>query len=277
MDLLGDAPADMIARPVVALHVNLNEGGVRSTGGAMSLALTRLRELFDDARLYARQRAAFDRRALREMRVSRLDLERIAEALAGRIPIVVTVSRAADILRTLELAREQRFRLVLESVEEGHRVAVEIAAANVPVIVRPHQNLPSTFARLGTRFDNAALLARAGVRVVIAPQGAHEARTLRQEVGNAIAWGLDRDVALRAVTSEPARVFGLERDYGRVERGRVANLVVWNGDPFELSSWPTDVIVRGVRTSLATRQTELFERYRELDRVPRGFPRATRP
>jgi imidazolonepropionase-like amidohydrolase len=185
----------------------------------------------------------------------------------------VHVSRAADILRILELSREYGLRLILAGVEEGWRVADAIAAAEVPVLVTPLTNLPSSFARLGSRYDNAALLARAGVRVALYVGGAHEARTLRQEAGNAVAWGLDRDAALRAVTIEPARIFGMERDYGALAPGKVANVVVWSGDPFELSTHATHVFVRGAEASLETRQTALFARYRDLERALRGAPR----
>lgn len=275
IDLLGDGPDEMLARPVAALHVSLNDSGVAAGGGAMSSALTRLREVLEDARLYARSRAAYDRRGVRELSSSRLDLERIGEALAGRIPVVVRVSRAADITRTLALGREFRLRLVLAGAEEGWRVADEIAAAEVPVMVHPLQNLPSSFSRLGTRFDNAARLAAAGVRVILTTasrHGAHDVRKLRQEAGNAVAWGMPRDVALAAITSEPARVFGMGRDYGQLARGQVANVVVWNGDPFELTTWATHVFVRGRPAPMTSRQGRLFERYRHLPGVRQGHP-----
>jgi imidazolonepropionase-like amidohydrolase len=235
------------------------------------LALMRLRELLEDARLYGRQRGAYDRRALREMDASRLDLERLQDALAGRIPVVVRVSRASDILRVLELARSYGLSLVLSGAEEGWRVADRISAADVPVILQPLTNLPSSFTRLGARFDNAAILARAGVPIVLTTDGAHELRNIRQEAGNAIAHGLPREEALRAVTLEPARVFGLDREYGTIAPGKVANVVVWNGDPFETTTWPTHVFVQGREVPLRSRQTELFERYRRLDSVSRGI------
>ncbi len=275
LDLRGDTPAEMIARPDAALHVSLNDSGVAAAGGAMPSALMRLRELFEDARLYARSRAAYDRRGLRELSISRLDLERVNEALAGRIPVVVKVSRAADILRVLELARQYRLRLVLAGVEEGWRVADEIAAADVPVMVHPLSNLPTSFSALGTRYDNAALLAAAGARVILTTamhHGAHDVRQLRQEAGNAVAWGMDRGAALRAVTVEPARVFGMDRDHGQLAPGQVANVVVWNGDPFELTTWATHVFVRGEPTPMTSRQERLFERYRDLSQVRLGHP-----
>jgi imidazolonepropionase-like amidohydrolase len=272
VDLAGRAPADAIVREVVALHVSLNDEGVAAAGGARPSAIVRLRELLDDARLYARQRAAFDRRQFRETGdVSRLDLERVVSALAGTIPVVVKVSRASDILRTIALAEEYGLRLVISGAEEGWMVAAEIAAADVPVIVQAMSNLPTRFSTLHARYDNAALLARAGARVILHSPGAWDVRNLRQEAGNAVAVGMDADAALAAITSVPAEVFGMGTDYGVIAPGRLASLAIWSGDPFETTTSLRRVLVRGRELPLRSRQTLLFERYRSLGTVSRGW------
>ncbi|MFO0710578.1 MAG: amidohydrolase family protein [Sandaracinus sp.] len=264
-----------------ALHVDLNEGGLAAAHGARPAALQRLRELLDDARLFARQRAAFDRAEMRETGVSRLDLERVAEALEGALPVIVRVSRAADILGVLALAEEYELHLVLSGVEEGWMVAESIARANVPVVVQPLGNLPSTFASLHTRFDNASLLAQAGVRVAIYEPGAWDVHNLRQEAGNAVAWGMPADAALSAITRVPAEIAGQGADYGVLAPGRLASMVLWNGDPFETTTLPVHLYVRGRELPLRSRQSELFDRYRDLSQVrrgTRGLPvRATTP
>lgn len=273
IDLVGPSAAlrtDAVLQPALALHVSLNDEGIDAAGGARSAAILRLRELLDDAQLYARQRAAFDRGDFRDTDVSRLDLERVGEALAGRLPVVVKASRASDILRVIELGRQYGLRVVIAGAEEGWMVAAELAAANVPVIVQAMTNLPERFSRLHARYDNPALLARAGVRVILTSPGAWDVRNLRQEAGNAVAWGMDPDAALAAITSVPADVFGM-REHGVIAAGRRANLVVWDADPFETTSAPTHVIVAGRDLPLRSRQTLLLERYRSLDRVPRGF------
>lgn len=277
MDLRGATLDDVMVEETAALHVNLGDGGIAASGGARATALGRLREILDDAQVYRQRRAAFDRRGLRELSVSHLDLERLAGALAGDFPVIVRVSRASDILRVIELGRSYGLRLVLDGVEEGWMVATQIAAADVPVMLRPMTNLPSQFSMLHSRYDNAALLEAAGVRIVITAAGAHGQRNLRQEAGNAVASGLSRDAALAALTVEPARVFGLEDRYGTIAAGRVANLVVWTGDPFELTTWARNVIIRGEDVPLRTRQTLLFERYRDLESVPRGQRGLPRP
>jgi imidazolonepropionase-like amidohydrolase len=247
-----------------ALHVDLTETGVGAAHGARPAALQRLRELFDDARLYGRQRAAFDRAQMRETHVSRLDLERVGLALDRTLPVVVRVSRAADILGVLALAEDQGLRLVLSGAEEAWMVADAIAAARVPVIVQPLTDLPSHFAALHSRYDNATLLAAAGVEVIFYEPGAWDVRNLRQEAGNAVAWGMDPATALAALTSVPARVFDEGADYGLIASGRVASMVLWSGDPFETTTLPVRVFVRGRELPLRSRQTELYDRYHDL-------------
>ncbi|MFO0681403.1 MAG: amidohydrolase family protein [Sandaracinus sp.] len=276
VDLASRVPSDVIHDDTAALHVSFDDGGFSAAHGARSTAITALRELLDDARLYARSRAQYDRGQFRTPSssvgdVSRLDLERVAAALAGEMPVVVRTARASDILRVLALADEYDLTVVLSGAEEGWMVAQEIAAAHVPVIVEPLANLPSRFSALHTRYDNAALLAMAGVDVMIMSPGAWDVHNVRQEAGNAVANGMEWDAALRAVTSLPARVFGMDEDYGTVAAGKLANLVVWSGDPFELTTAVRHVVIRGHDVPLTSRQTDLFERYRSLESVPRGY------
>jgi imidazolonepropionase-like amidohydrolase len=180
------------------------------------------------------------------------------------------VSRAADILRLLQLSRAYALRLVLSGAEEAWMVAAEIAAAEIPVIIDPTENLPSSFSSLHSSRDNARRLHEAGVLVGFSTFDAHMAHNLRQLAGNAMAHGLPRAAALAALTSVPARCFGMSRDYGELTPGRVANFSIWTGDPFELGSWAESVVVHGLPASLRTRQSLLFERYRDLQAVPRG-------
>ncbi|HEX4513729.1 MAG TPA: amidohydrolase family protein, partial [Polyangiaceae bacterium] len=108
------------------------------------------------------------------------------------------------------------------------------------------------------------LLVKAGVAVCISSNETYNARKLRQVAGNAVRAGMKHEDAIRAITSAPADAFGLGAKVGTLKKGKVANVVVWTGDPLELSTEPALVIIRGKKTSLRTRQTELFEKYRKL-------------
>src|SRR5690606_27025695 len=147
---------------------------------------------------------------------------------------------------------ERRLRIAIAGGAEAWRVAAQLAAAKVPVILDPTANLPSDLGALDVRDDSAAILARAGVPVAISTLGdVQAARTLRQLAGVAVAHGLPWDKALDAITSVPAQLYGA-RDRGALERGAAADLVVWSGDPLELASQPEVVIIGGVVQSLET-------------------------
>jgi imidazolonepropionase-like amidohydrolase len=224
--------------------------------------MTRLMEALDDARAYRTSKNAYGRNAMRKLVTGRLDLEALQAVNARRQSLMVGVNRASDILAVLGFAKKARIDVVLTGVAEGWLVADAIAAARVPVVVNALANLPRRFESKNSRADNAVLMARAGVKVAIATASAHNVSGLRFALGNAVRAGLPRDLALKAATLHPAEIFRMARKYGSIERGRVANLVVWTGDPFEPSSAAEHVIIRGQVQSTENRQTRLRDRYK---------------
>jgi imidazolonepropionase-like amidohydrolase len=259
---LADGAQAAVVRSPLAMYAVLGEGGLAAGQGSRGLTLERLRELLDDAATYARRKGEFERNQTRRFAAARLDLEALGPVVRGQLPLVLRMHRAVDIRGALELARTLRLRIVVEGGGESWMVAKELAAARVPVLYDPTDNLPDTFDRVHVRDDTPRILAAAGVTLVLSTLGeATNARNLRQIAGNAVANGLPRDAALAAVTRAPAQAFGLT-GRGELRRGAPADLVVWSGDPFELSSRPLHVLVGGVEQTLQTRQTRLFERYR---------------
>ena len=267
IDLLAGDHRTIVASRGVAMQAHLGQ----SFAGSRAATHARLREVLDDARFVRARRAAYDRRQTRDVAAHRLDLEALAPVLDGSRPLVLTAHRASDILTALDLARDLKLDIVIVGASQGWQVADQLAKAKVPVIVQPSQNLPRSMDAIGARLDNAALLHAAGVDVAIGVLGdAHNARNVKQEVGIAIAHGLPRNAAVKAVTLNVARAYGMEADYGTLAAGNVASVVVWDGDPFELSTWPSAVIVRGRAVRLRSRQTELRERYKDLSRFRRS-------
>lgn len=255
---LGDEP--YVSESPVALHLRLGASG--SARGSRSRGFLLLRRALEDAELYRSDLAAYRRRGLRDLSPSAADLKVLSRALAGTLPVVFHVDRAADIRTVLEIASEYGLWAVLQSAAEGWIVAEEIAAAKVAVLIDPFANLPASFDSLESRADNAALLHRAGVKVAFTLQGdAHRAARLRQAAGIAVANGFPYDEAIAAVTRVPAEIFG-NPELGTLRKGGRANLVVWTGDPFELGSWPRQVFVGGREVDLKSRQDELTERYK---------------
>jgi len=119
--------------------------------------------------------------------------------LHGRVSLIAYANRRSDIETALRLAKEFKVQLILAGAAEGWEIAAEIAAAGIPVLVEPLSNIPS-YDALGVRYGNAAVLAKAGVKVALLEPDAHKARNLRQQAGNAVSYGMTWDQALRAVT-----------------------------------------------------------------------------
>lgn len=262
---LGDGSlADLVLRGPVAMVADIASKG-ENRGGSRAELLRRMRELLTDAREYARRRDAYERNQIREMAARRVDLEALVPVVQGQLPLMVAADRASDIDNALSLAREFNLRLIIYGGAEAWMVADRLAAAQVPVITGALNNIPFTFASLGARQENAAMLHAAGVRVIVnGGADAFNARNVKYEAGVAVAFGLPWDAALRAVTLTPAEVFGVADRVGSLQPGRDANVVVWSGDPFEPLTKAERVFVRGVEVQRPSRQDELMQRYRTL-------------
>lgn len=188
------------------------------------------------------------------------------EAFAGYLNggrIVFNVDRAVDIRRLIDFARRNGLKPVISGGAEAWRVADELARAKIPVLLNPLDNLPDNFDMMGARMDNAALLHKAGVRVAFSSDHVHNARKNRQVAGNTVAHGLPWDVALAAITSTAADIFGVGATRGHIAVGQVADLVLWSGDPLELSSLAEQLWIGGAAVEMRSRQTELRDRYFE--------------
>jgi len=264
----GDAAA-MVMRSPVAMFGQI---GAPQSIGAQSRGelMLKLREVLDDARTYNRRKADFERAQTRQFAASRLDLEALLPVLDGRVPLVLDADRASDIESALKLARDYNIKLILTGGAEAWMVADKLAAARVPVMTGAMNNIPESFSSLGTRQENAGLLRRAGVTVIIignaggGDEDAFNVRNVRFEAGNAVAYGMSRDDALRAITLTPAEVFGVADRVGSLQAGKDGDVVVWSGDPFEFASQAEHVFIRGREVRGETRQDKLEQRYKSL-------------
>jgi imidazolonepropionase-like amidohydrolase len=256
--------SDTVARGAAGFVFTYGEAGAARSGGARSAALLRLRELLEDARDYGKHRGEYDRGARRAYAGTRLDLEALQPLLAGQVPLLVEVNRASDILAVLKLAQGFGLRVVIVGGAEAWRVAPALAAAKSPVILDALANLPDRFESLGATLQNAARLAAAGVEVAFATEDDNNPRNARQLAGNAVAHGMPYQAALAALTRVPARVAGLGDTLGTLEPGRLADLVVWDGDPFETTTTAERVYIGGEPMPTVSRQTLLRDRYRNL-------------
>lgn len=257
VDLAGESRAAIVREPI-AMVANL---GARAESRASGMYVFDL--ALKEALLWMKQKGAWEKRQRADFETPTLDLEALGPVVRGEIPVLANVNRAADIESLLALSEGTKVRFVLVGGAEAWLVAKELAARKVPVIVDPLLYGPGGFDQLRARPDNAALLAAAGVPVMMSVMNTHQTRKLRQVAGNAVREGLRWEDALLAVTERPAEAFGLA-GYGRLEAAAVANVVVWSGDPFELSSRAERVYIRGVEVPKTSRQTELRDRWRRI-------------
>ncbi|MDP3403975.1 MAG: amidohydrolase family protein [Brevundimonas sp.] len=268
------AGTDILVRPRVAMVAPFGEAGAGIAGGARGAQFIQFRESLAEVRLFARNRAAYDRAGLRDLSLSRADLEALIPVANGTLPLIVTVRRAADILQVLRLAQEEGVKIILDGAEEGWLVAPQIAAAGVPVLMNPIDNLPGSLETRAARMENAAALNAAGVVIAIKGNGVHRAREARFNAGNAVSHGLPFEAAIAALTVNPARIFGMGGQFGELRTGAAADVVVWDGDPLEPLSSVTASFINGEQQSLTTRQILLRDRYRNGGRPDGGMPLA---
>jgi imidazolonepropionase-like amidohydrolase len=294
IDLGGDM--DAVTRPRAFQYIELGEDGANDAGGSRASAHALLRNALREARDLRlpvgsggqRQTASDapiedinenpyilpDARRPDDVLLTRFDAAALVPVLQGRQLLLVHVERASDILQALALKREfPRLRLVIVGGSEGWRVADRIAAAGVPVIANALNDLPASFEQISATQSNVGRMRAAGVEVAIGMLNDDEARQVRlstQYAGNLVGigrvpghTGLSWDQAFAAISSAPADAVGMAGEIGSLRPGRRGDVVIWDGDPLELSSAVEAVWIDGVRQSLENRQTRLRDRYRQ--------------
>ena len=255
VDMTGNM--DSVDNDSAFAYAALGSYGARKSGGSRSASMSKLRSALKDA---SRRYGSPDDGDS----VSRMDAAALAPVATGRMPLMVAADRASDIKAAMDLKTEfPKLKLIIIGGAEAWMVTDAIKAAGAKVLIDPTESLPASFDQLGTRLDNAQRLQAAGVDYAFIARTAdfsHNARLLPQHAGNAVANGLPWDSAFKAITLSPARMFG-RPELGSLSVGQTANLVVWDGDPLEVMSAPTRVVIEGERQSLESRQSKLASRY----------------
>ncbi|MDX3908470.1 MAG: amidohydrolase family protein [Sphingobium sp.] len=268
-----DLGADMnaITQARAFQYVELGEAGADKAGGSRAAAQLMFRTLLGEAQDYARNPAAYDGRS-KDNLLLRADAKALVPVVQGKVPLLVHVERSADILSVIALREEfAALKIVLVGASEGWRVAPQIAAARIPVIAAGLTDLPSSFEKLAATQSNVGRMMEAGVLVALGLTEGNDAVQLRwamQQAGNMVALqkipgatGLSWGQAFRTITSAPAEALGVGDRLGSLRAGRVGDVVIWDGDPLELSSAATAVFIDGKQQPLENRQTKLRDRY----------------
>lgn len=248
--------------------IEFGEDGAEKSGGSRSGSHATFRAMLREAKDYAAGRGNFDDQLLRAE-----DAKALLPVLSGETRLLVHVEAANDILRIMELRKDfPAMKLVLVGASEGWRVANEIAAAGVPVIASALNDLPASFEQLAATQSNIGRMKNAGVKVAIGmidDRDSHQLRYSAQYAGNLVslsqvprAAGLSWNDAFAAITSGPADIMGVGDRLGSLKSGRAADVVIWDGDPLELSSAAIAVYIDGALQPLDNRQARLRDRYR---------------
>jgi imidazolonepropionase-like amidohydrolase len=290
INLAGYTNEEMIAKEKVALQLSWPSaggggggrrgggGGGRGGGGgggvdAMTTYQNNVRQIyrwFDEARLYgetwsrmtannAQPPVGFHRN---------LRYEAMVPAVRGEMPIIVdanTVAQMRDVIRFMD---SLKVKVIIHGASEGWQFADTLARRQIPVILDGVTGVPGNNDPYDLIFANPGVLQKAGVKLAFATGGASSARDLPYEVGLSIAYGLDPEEALKAMTINPAQMFGVDREYGSIEVGKVANVIVTTGDPIDIRTLVKEVFVKGQRQKFDDRHTELYEKYRARPKPP---------
>ncbi|MBM3985569.1 MAG: amidohydrolase family protein [Planctomycetes bacterium] len=243
----GDTVEQAVLVPRAALACTLgpttHPPGEGKSPGTTGKELALLREKLVKAQAYRERRAAGgDKAPDRD-----LSLEVLADALDGRLPLMITAQRHLDIANALRLREEFGFTLWLDGAAEGYLMAPQIKAAGVPAIVHPAMQRPEGEAENLT-FENAARLAAAGIPIAL--QSGFEdyvpkTRVLLYEAAIAARHGLGAEAALAACTLDAARLLGVDARVGSLEVGKDGDLALYDGDPFEYVTHCVATVIEG--------------------------------
>lgn len=246
-----------------ALYVRLGSAAAELTGQSRAAQWMLLQQVVDEARGRV---SADSPHAL----LTPAGRRTVAGYLAGQGRIIVDVERASDIRQLLRWAAREKVEIAISGGSEAWKLAPELAQAKVPVFVDALGNLPASFDQLGATLENAARLQRAGVAVSFAQSGdaSHNARKVRQLAGNAVAHGLPWADGLAGLTRVPAQALGVGDRLGSIEPGKLADLVLWEGDPLDVAHYAEQVWLGGRAMPMRSRQTELRDRYLRRSATP---------
>lgn len=241
--------------------------------GNRNVAWAKIRLIFDQVKYYDQNRSRIMKGdGPGDFLLSSYNMDALVPVIKGRQKLVLFVNSQDDIRQAIALKKEWGVDLILSGAVEAWKVADELVAAKIPVIIDPQSNLPRGFGQVAATFQNAARLAKAGVEFAISTGSVnHNAHMVNQMAGIAVAHGLDWKRALEAITLSPARIFGIDKSFGSLEKGKVANITVWDGDPLDVTSNASYVIVRGVNHLVTSRRTLLRDRYLDLGKKPFAY------
>jgi imidazolonepropionase-like amidohydrolase len=268
VDLYGKNMDEMVVKVPAGIHVNLGESPKhrwednKEPQTRMGIAAILRGTLVETINYMSKWKNYKSNGAKWEKPPSRdLRLEAMVPVLKGATPLIISAHRLDDIETAIRITDEFGIRLILNHATEGYKIADQLAKREIPVLLGPVTTQPSSMEKLGAIYENAALLNASGVKIAIQSSNTHNVRILPYQAGLAAAYGLPKEEALKAITIYPAEIYGVSDDVGSLVKGKVANIVVFDGDPLEPLTNLEYMFIRGREVELKNRQTLLYEKY----------------
>ena len=269
VDLDGWTPDEMSIRPRAGMVMTYPRiaggGGFGGGGGGGGNQSPEQQRETRDRQTRALRTYLWDAKAYNDQKEhakANLPFAAMGAVLRGEIPAIFDVVTAEQIQGVLALADTFKLKVVLRGASGAWRLADTLAARKIPVIVGPTTQLPQGEDAYDAIYANPGVLARAGVKIAFQTDDAGNSRNVAYNAALAVAYGLDPEAALKAVTIWPAEIWGVAGSYGSIEVGKVANLVVTTSDPLDVRSVPRHVFIRGRPVPLSDRHTRLYEQFK---------------
>src|SRR5215472_8378011 len=274
IQLAGHSAEEMLLVRDIALPLNFTGRQRRNESFAtakfpqtrMGMA-AQLRQAFIDAQDYEQKLAAYEKKKATDPDKAGappkrdLKLEALLPYLHGQKPMVLAAEEPNELQTVLDMAKEFHLKVILNHLTHSSEVLDKVAASGFPVIVGPIYEQPKDWERYDAVYRVPAEMVKRGIKIAFASYDAHNVRGLPYAAGYAVGFGLPGDEALKAVTLNPAQMFGLDKDLGSLDVGKMANVVVANGDPLDVKTDVKHVFIAGQEIPLVSKQTELRDRY----------------
>ena len=266
--LIGWTPDEMVVKSPVAMHISfppipsMRRAGETSPSAQTSKQIEDLKKILNDTRSYAKRKEAAQKNILLPFPEFDEPLEFLIPVVKGELPVMISVYADTDIKAAIQFIQEEKLKAIFFGVDHAWKVAGEIKKAGIPVVLSSLNNMPSRWEDgYDSLYRNPVALSKAGVKFAFSSQSSSLAKDLPYHASKAAAFGLERREALKAVTIYPAQIYGVDHLMGSLEKGKVANIVLADGDILELRTNVKMVFIDGKEMNMSTKYTELLEKF----------------
>jgi len=268
--LVGWTPEEMIIKSPVAMHIAFpsiprrRRGRETAPPEESSKRIEELKKILNEARYYGKRKEAARKNLLLAYPDFDESLEFLLPVVKGELPVIISVHADKDIKAAIKFVQEEKLKAIFFGVEQAWRVAEDIKKAGIPVIFSSLYGMPPKWEDgYDGLYRNPSVLHKAGVKFAFSSSSSSLAKDLPYHAAKAAAFGLDRKEALKGVTIYPAEIFGVDHLMGSLEKGKVANIVLADGDILELRTNIERVFIDGKEVDLSNKYTELLKKFKK--------------